>query len=349
MKRTFALALSLILLMGIVHTPALAAGENADGKAWTYDNSLIVTVNVAEEKTFTPEDFPEVEVEELYVFGESATDTGYSYDILLVIDVTAGWYYMTMAENSLKQNPAVVKIERNRFAADYKQRESDVKLNKPEISIKVGESANLYLASALVSSFTVLPFGISLRLDPDFTVTDDYLLAYGLEMQNDNYAVICDKNEFGAADYISILNDIYSFSEIKEAEIDFAPLAGNSLYEEWSIENNNIASLSIEGGIEDETGFIYRTATVTGISAGTTYVTINHGGVKDTCIINVYNNSGDVTGDGKVTSLDAAMILRYDAGLEAFDDLAIAAADYNGDGKVTSLDAALVLRYDAGL
>ncbi|MBR6593792.1 MAG: hypothetical protein IKK83_01215 [Clostridia bacterium] len=42
---------------------------------------------------------------------------------------------------------------------------------------------------------------------------------------------------------------------------------------------------------------------------------MNHGGVKDTCIINVYNNSGDVTGDGRVTSLDAALILRFDAGL----------------------------------
>ena len=57
---------------------------------------------------------------------------------------------------------------------------------------------------------------------------------------------------------------------------------------------------------------------------------------------------GDVTGDGKVTSLDAAYILRYDAGTSNVDiDLFL--ADVSGDGKVTSLDAAYILRLDAGL
>ncbi|MBR6593632.1 MAG: hypothetical protein IKK83_00400 [Clostridia bacterium] len=69
----------------------------------------------------------------------------------------------------------------------------------------------------------------------------------------------------------------------------------------------------------------------------------------------------DVTGDGKVTSLDAAIILRYDAGLvksfagrdetdsaDSNGDDVIPLGDVNADGRITSLDAAFVLRYDAG-
>lgn len=58
---------------------------------------------------------------------------------------------------------------------------------------------------------------------------------------------------------------------------------------------------------------------------------------------------GDINGDGKVNSLDAAMILRYDADLLDLADSALALGDVNLDGKVNSLDAAMVLRYDAGL
>ncbi len=58
---------------------------------------------------------------------------------------------------------------------------------------------------------------------------------------------------------------------------------------------------------------------------------------------------GDVTGDGKVNALDAAFVLRYDAGLIGKDGLDISAADVTGDGKINALDAAFILRYDAGL
>ncbi len=59
--------------------------------------------------------------------------------------------------------------------------------------------------------------------------------------------------------------------------------------------------------------------------------------------------TGDVTGDDKVNSLDAAFVLRYDAGLTPFTYEQKIAADVTGDGKVNSLDAAFILRYDAGL
>lgn len=55
---------------------------------------------------------------------------------------------------------------------------------------------------------------------------------------------------------------------------------------------------------------------------------------------------GDANGDGVINSLDAAVVLKYDAGLTADRPLN---ADVNEDGVINSLDAAMLLKYDAGL
>ncbi|GEM_PF-513139 len=60
---------------------------------------------------------------------------------------------------------------------------------------------------------------------------------------------------------------------------------------------------------------------------------------------------GDVNGDGDVSSLDAAFVLRYSAGLEELTETQIRAArvTYSGEYSPSSLDAANILRYAAGL
>jgi len=58
---------------------------------------------------------------------------------------------------------------------------------------------------------------------------------------------------------------------------------------------------------------------------------------------------GDVNGDGKVNNLDAAQILKYDAGLTELSEEQKQAADFNTDGKVNNLDASQILKYDAGI
>jgi len=54
---------------------------------------------------------------------------------------------------------------------------------------------------------------------------------------------------------------------------------------------------------------------------------------------------GDVNEDGVIDNTDAALVLKYDAGLIADIDN----GDYNTDGVVDNTDAALILKYDAGL
>ena len=58
---------------------------------------------------------------------------------------------------------------------------------------------------------------------------------------------------------------------------------------------------------------------------------------------------GDVNGDGEVDNLDAATVLKYDAGLTELPPDQLAAADINGDGTVDNLDAAAILKHDAGI
>lgn len=58
---------------------------------------------------------------------------------------------------------------------------------------------------------------------------------------------------------------------------------------------------------------------------------------------------GDVNHDGNVDSLDAMIVLRYDAGLIGLSDSRLITGDVNFDGDVDSTDAFLILRYDANL
>ena len=51
---------------------------------------------------------------------------------------------------------------------------------------------------------------------------------------------------------------------------------------------------------------------------------------------------GDVNGDGKVNSTDAALTYAVHNGKRSFTQAQQQAADVNGDGKVNSTDAALI-------
>ncbi len=57
---------------------------------------------------------------------------------------------------------------------------------------------------------------------------------------------------------------------------------------------------------------------------------------------------GDVNGDGKVTTVDAARVLKNAASKYELKDVFLTAADVNNDNKVTTVDAARVLKAAAG-
>ncbi len=61
------------------------------------------------------------------------------------------------------------------------------------------------------------------------------------------------------------------------------------------------------------------------------------------------DSKGDFNGDGRVNASDAALVLRYNAGLVEADEKALLLADMNGDGKVNAADASIILQKDIGL
>ncbi len=59
--------------------------------------------------------------------------------------------------------------------------------------------------------------------------------------------------------------------------------------------------------------------------------------------------NGDVSGDGKLSTVDAKWILQYIAGSKDFSDEQFKTADLNGDGKLSIVDAKWVLQAVAGM
>ena len=58
---------------------------------------------------------------------------------------------------------------------------------------------------------------------------------------------------------------------------------------------------------------------------------------------------GDINDDGYVDNLDAANVLKYDAGITNLSAEKVAKGDVNGDGVLDNLDATMILKIDAGL
>lgn len=73
-------------------------------------------------------------------------------------------------------------------------------------------------------------------------------------------------------------------------------------------------------------------------------------GYKDVKEMDVLTVSlGDINGDGKITAVDARIILQNVAGLTTLDNKQKEAADVNGDGNISAVDARIILQVVAGL
>jgi hypothetical protein len=58
---------------------------------------------------------------------------------------------------------------------------------------------------------------------------------------------------------------------------------------------------------------------------------------------------GDMIGNGKISAVDALLVLRMAVQLDPVTAYGLAHGDMNGDGKITAVDALLVLRKAVGL
>ena len=65
---------------------------------------------------------------------------------------------------------------------------------------------------------------------------------------------------------------------------------------------------------------------------------------QSTSLVSDRNLRGDLNRDGALTPTDAAIALQLAVGSRPCDATMLAAADVSGDGRVTSLDALMILQ-----
>lgn len=196
------------------------------------------------------------------------------------------------------------------------------------------------------------PIGFDARALPSETAKGGYVI-YSLSIKD------IEKELSGG---LSSLSMTVNFdSELLRLEgLDYEAAAGG-----WSvgIVNNQEGrlTLSMTGeGIKGDGSFVIKLRfltlepgicqpTLSGLSWGDSYGhSFTHEGFELGASITVSGEAsllGDVNHDGFVDNLDAAWVLRYDAGIL----FTVTRGDVNSDGNTDSLDAARILKYDAGL
>ena len=103
-KRWLCVALALSML-AVFPIPTL--GEE-DVMEWTYDNSIVVTINTDTPQQFTPEDFPGIECKRVvgvnkYTSDQPEAEDSISYNLVLVL-WNSGDYYVEQAIEIAKKD-----------------------------------------------------------------------------------------------------------------------------------------------------------------------------------------------------------------------------------------------------
>lgn len=372
-KISFALvALSMIISM--VSLTAFAE-EDVD---WNGDNTLLVTVTTAEDGVFYAADFPQVDCTEVIVASKKTAENGYTYDLILKL-APSSCGDLDKAIDAVSKNDNVSNARRN----EYAYINSEIQLNCTELSLQVGEKADISAEKLSFYNNNFSYLGIIFTVDPEvFDISTANKDTFGV-----NFYPITKEGDYGELDWfesnnqserftVSPINKYYAVKRCSRTyayeivKIVNAMLAAKGVLtaepyceavpagalpsEQWTLDNEDVADISLSGG--EETGvtgnLVGQTATVTAVYAGTTTLTLNRNDTDSsasaTCTITVYMK-GDANSDGAYDNLDAALILKYDAGLIDMSEELTEECDINGDGVADNLDAALMLKYDAGV
>jgi len=377
MKRLLVVLIALVMCLGTFSVSA------SDEIPWDGENSILVTVSTATDKSFTEADFPEVDCKAVTVASKKMENGSFVYE--LILEIGTGKTLM-QAIADVKENPAVTSARRNVYCVLYPV----LTLDKKSITLFVGETVDVNIETFDTYHNSCYYHGVVFSVDPEaFSIdTQNFGIdVYPLIKEPEYYEYICDElyydidreylgEKLGTSPinkYFALIsedglsgNEKYKIVEEVNAFLGIsgvltaepcgtvAPFAMMPV-EQWSVADTSIAGLSLSGGevIETIQGCkLEQTAHITGLSKGTTTLTLyKRDYAQDatvTCSINVIQG-GDANGDGKVNNLDATEALKHDAAITELTGEHFQNSDINGDGVVNNLDAGIILKYDAGL
>lgn len=371
LKKTVFALLALSILVG---TATLTAFGETD--YWDGDNTILVTVNASVDVNFSVSNFPEVDCTDVLVASKKVSGDGYVYDLILKL-ASSSCDDLYKAIQDVSANENVLNARRNEYAYLY----SEVLLNHTELSLQVGKKADIFAEELRFYNNNFEYMGIVFTVDPVVFDIDAAKNAFGVNFYpvtadgsygdldwheydnqsekfatspiNKYYAVKnCGKSQ--AYEIVKIVNTMSHTDGVITAEPYLKALpAGQMPGERWTLRGNSVKA-SLSGGEATAISgvLVGQTATVTAVNVGKSVLTLSRDSTDASatayCTITTYMK-GDANSDGAYNSLDAAIMLKYCAGIDNLSQELIEECDINGDGVVDSVDATLLLKYAAGI
>ncbi len=163
-KRLFAVILT-AALMAIIPEGTFATEDKVE---WNYENSLLITVLVENERSFTPADFPAVSCKSIWVTEKTKTEQGVGYELMLVLK-NGGDLEIEKAIEKISQEKMVKSVHRNDKFATPK---SSLSLSKSLLYLKVGETADVTIQNVNLVENSFHNIGVAFEVDPEIYSAD---------------------------------------------------------------------------------------------------------------------------------------------------------------------------------
>ena len=366
-KRWLCVALA-VLMLAVFPIPTLGE-ENV--MEWTYDNSIVVTINTDTPQQFKPEDFPEIDCERVLAVSKSTTNEGIIYKLVLVLR-DSGEYNVEKAIEIATKDPSVTNASKNE---KYNQLDNRVDLNHSQYTLKIGEKVDLKIVNVNVENSTYFKTGVFFTIDPNVidnsTIAKDSFEKYGiyhfwpcrhpesgLSYPDTNDASLegC-RSETG--EYYALISSDTPALEIadhlaQESGISMVCVAFNhdlvvggppQEHITWDTQQQEYIALDYEG----------ETAIIRGRKPGiaTVMVTWEYNGVilTNSCRIEVLDDycEGDINKDGWINSTDALLILQDSVGIRSLNQEEKKLADLDNNRNISTADALIILQISVGL
>ncbi len=160
------------------------------------------------------------------------------------------------------------------------------------------------------------------------------------------FATVADMGETLGADYVQAVNtgkDMVSPDNIVDVSTAQAPM------QTWMTKNWGHIAYRLDDGTCDFYLWLLTADEQYTVESNPKYPQFMYYNTEIPQLMPFVCGSGDVTGDGKATAVDAGLIMKAVAGVYCVPEENFKNADMNCDGKLTATDARIILKQVAGL